>query len=103
MCWSVPCIPAWQWQWAKVAKDTGTPLIVPNAGAAGRDRFHVRAQHFPQLVLSNWQPGYAMGEVVAAKGHKNVVTITWHYAAATNRCAVSRKPSRRPEARWSRN
>jgi branched-chain amino acid transport system substrate-binding protein len=31
--------------------------------------------------FSNWQPGYAMGEVVAKKGHKKVVTITWKYAA----------------------
>jgi hypothetical protein len=31
--------------------------------------------------FSNWQPGYAMGEVAAKKGHKNAVTITWKYAA----------------------
>jgi branched-chain amino acid transport system substrate-binding protein len=31
--------------------------------------------------FSNWQPGYAMGEVMAKKGHKKVVTITWKYAA----------------------
>ena len=31
--------------------------------------------------FTNWQPGYAMGEAMAKKGHKNVVTITWKYAA----------------------
>ncbi|HEV8690065.1 MAG TPA: ABC transporter substrate-binding protein, partial [Ideonella sp.] len=31
--------------------------------------------------FSNWQPGHAMGEVMAKRGHKNVVTITWKYAA----------------------
>src|SRR5690606_34277980 len=31
--------------------------------------------------FSNWQPGYAMGPVAAAKGHKTAVTITWKYAA----------------------
>jgi branched-chain amino acid transport system substrate-binding protein len=31
--------------------------------------------------FSNWQPGYAMGEVAAKKGLKKVVTITWKYAA----------------------
>ena len=31
--------------------------------------------------FSNWQPGYAMGNVLAAKGLKKVVTITWKYAA----------------------
>jgi branched-chain amino acid transport system substrate-binding protein len=31
--------------------------------------------------FSNWQPGYAMGEVMAKKGIKKVATITWKYAA----------------------
>jgi branched-chain amino acid transport system substrate-binding protein len=65
---------------AKVAKDNDTLLIIPNAGAAavtgamcGRNIF--------RSSFSNWQPGYAMGEVVAKRGHKKVVTITWKYAA----------------------
>ena len=65
---------------AKVAKESGTILIVPNAGAdavtgamCGPNIFRGR--------FSNWQPGHAMGEVVAKKGHKNVVTMTWKYAA----------------------
>jgi branched-chain amino acid transport system substrate-binding protein len=39
------------------------------------------AQNIFRSSFSNWQPGYAMGEVVAKRGHKNVVTITWKYAA----------------------
>jgi branched-chain amino acid transport system substrate-binding protein len=39
------------------------------------------ANHIFRSSFSNWQPGYAMGEVVAKKGHKKVVTITWKYAA----------------------
>jgi branched-chain amino acid transport system substrate-binding protein len=31
--------------------------------------------------FSNWQPGYAMGDVAAKKGMKKAVTITWKYAA----------------------
>ncbi len=65
---------------AKVAKDTGTLLIVPNAGAD----IVTGAMCAPNIFrssFSNWQPGYAMGEVVAKKGHKKVVTITWKYAA----------------------
>jgi len=31
--------------------------------------------------FSNWQPGYAMGDVAAKKGHKTAVTITHKYAA----------------------
>ncbi|MEO8136362.1 MAG: ABC transporter substrate-binding protein, partial [Betaproteobacteria bacterium] len=65
---------------AKVAKDTGTLLIVPNAGADAVTGPMCAANIF-RSSFSNWQPGYAMGEVVAQKGHKKVVTITWKYAA----------------------
>jgi branched-chain amino acid transport system substrate-binding protein len=65
---------------AKVAKDTGTLLFVPNAGADAVTG-PMCAPNIFRSSFSNWQPGYAMGEVVAKKGHKNVVTITWKYAA----------------------
>ena len=65
---------------AKVAKDSGTLLIVPNAGADAVTGA-MCAPHIFRSSFSNWQPGYAMGEVVAKKGHKKVVTITWKYAA----------------------
>lgn len=65
---------------AKAAKESGTLLIVPNAGAdvvTGP----MCAPNIFRSSFSNWQPGYAMGEVAAKKGHKKVVTITWKYAA----------------------
>ncbi len=65
---------------AKVARDSGTMLIVPNAGADAVTG-PMCAQHIFRSSFSNWQPGYAMGEVMAKKGHKKVVTITWKYAA----------------------
>ena len=65
---------------AKVAKDSGTLLIVPNAGA-GAVTGAMCSPNIFRSSFSNWQPGYAMGEVVAKKGHKRVVTITWKYAA----------------------
>ena len=65
---------------AKVAKDTGTVLIVPNAGADAVTGAMCAPNIF-RSSFSNWQPGYAMGEVVAKKGAKKVVTITWKYAA----------------------
>ena len=65
---------------AKVAKDTGTFLIVPNAGADAVTG-PMCAPNIFRSSFSNWQPGYAMGEVIAKKGHKKVVTITWKYAA----------------------
>ena len=65
---------------AKVAKDSGTLLIVPNAGADAVTGAMCAPNIF-RSSFSNWQPGYAMGEVMAKKGHKKVVTITWKYAA----------------------
>ena len=65
---------------ARVAKESGTILIVPNAGA-GAVTGPMCAPNIFRSSFSNWQPGYAMGEVVGKKGHKKVVTITWKYAA----------------------
>jgi branched-chain amino acid transport system substrate-binding protein len=65
---------------ARVAKESGTLLIVPNAGAAAVTG-PMCAPNIFRSSFSNYQPGYAMGEVVAKKGHKRVVTITWKYAA----------------------
>jgi branched-chain amino acid transport system substrate-binding protein len=65
---------------AKVAKDSNILLIVPNAGADAVTGGMCGPNIF-RSSFSNWQPGYAMGEAVAKRGHKNVVTITWKYAA----------------------
>jgi branched-chain amino acid transport system substrate-binding protein len=65
---------------ARVARESGTLLIVPNAGADAVTG-PMCAKNIFRSSFSNWQPGYAMGEAVAKKGHKKVVTITWKYAA----------------------
>ncbi|WP_077034964.1 ABC transporter substrate-binding protein [Pelomonas sp. KK5] len=65
---------------AKAAKESGTLLIVPNAGADAVTG-PMCAPNIFRSSFSNWQPGYAMGEVMAKKGLKKVVTITWKYAA----------------------
>jgi branched-chain amino acid transport system substrate-binding protein len=65
---------------AKVAKDTGTLLIVPNAGADAVTGAMCAPNIF-RSSFSNWQPGFAMGEVMAKKGIKTAVSITWKYAA----------------------
>jgi branched-chain amino acid transport system substrate-binding protein len=65
---------------ARVAKESGTLLIVPNAGAAAVTG-PMCAPNIFRSSFSNYQPGYAMGEVVAKKGLKNIVTISWRYAA----------------------
>lgn len=65
---------------AKAAKDSGTILIVPNAGAVAITGAMCAPNIF-RSSFSNWQPAYAMGDVVAKKGLKTAVTITWKYAA----------------------
>jgi branched-chain amino acid transport system substrate-binding protein len=65
---------------AKSAKESGTLLIVPNAGADAVTGA-MCAQNIFRSSFSNWQPGYAMGQAMAAKGHKTAVSITWKYAA----------------------
>jgi branched-chain amino acid transport system substrate-binding protein len=65
---------------AKVAKDTNTLLIVPNAGARAVTG-PMCAPNIFRASFSNWQPGFAMGKVAGERGAKKVVTITWKYAA----------------------
>ena len=65
---------------AKVAKDTNTLLVIPNAGAEAVTG-PMCAPNIFRSSFSNWQPGFAMGKVAGERGAKNVVTITWKYAA----------------------
>jgi branched-chain amino acid transport system substrate-binding protein len=65
---------------AKVAKDTNTLLVIPNAGAEDVTG-PMCAPNIFRSSFSNWQPGYAMGVVAAERGAKKVMTITWKYAA----------------------
>lgn len=64
----------------KVARDTGTPLIIPNAGqneATGP----MCAGHIFRTSFSNWQVCQPMGKVMYDEGRRRVATITWRYAA----------------------
>ncbi|HSC22571.1 MAG TPA: ABC transporter substrate-binding protein [Casimicrobiaceae bacterium] len=65
---------------AKVARDTNTLLVIPNAGAEAVTG-PMCAPNIFRSSFSNWQPGYAMGTVAGERGAKKVVTITWKYAA----------------------
>ncbi len=65
---------------AKVAKDTNTMLLIPNAGARAVTG-PMCAPNIFRASFSNWQPGYGMGKVAAERGAKRIVTITWKYAA----------------------
>lgn len=66
---------------AKVAKDSDTLLIVPNAGADAITG-PLCAPNIFRSSFSNWQPAYAMGVVAADRqDHKTAVTVSWKYAA----------------------
>jgi branched-chain amino acid transport system substrate-binding protein len=64
----------------KVARDTGTMLVIPNAGAEAATGA-LCAPNIFRTSFSNWQPAFPMGKVVAERGLKSAVTLTWQYAA----------------------
>lgn len=65
---------------ANVAKRSGTLMINPNGGADAVTGSMCAVNIF-RSSFSNWQPGFAIGQAMAAKGHKTAATITWKYAA----------------------
>jgi branched-chain amino acid transport system substrate-binding protein len=72
---------------AKAAKDSGTMLIIPNAGADAITG-PMCAPNIFRSSFSNWQSAFAMGEVVAKQGKKTAVSITWKYAAGDEMAAA---------------
>jgi branched-chain amino acid transport system substrate-binding protein len=65
---------------AKIARDTNTLMIDPNAGADDITG-PLCAPNIFRTSFSNSQPGVAMGKVMAEQKKKTAVTITWKYAA----------------------
>ena len=65
---------------AKVARDNGTLLVIPNAGANAATGSQC-AQNIFRTSFSNWQPAHPMGKVMYDRGHRKVVTLTWKYGA----------------------
>jgi len=64
----------------KIAKETGVLHIIPNAGlniATGP----LCAPNIFRTSFANSQTSYPMGKVLADRKVRNVVTITWKYAA----------------------
>jgi branched-chain amino acid transport system substrate-binding protein len=64
----------------KIARETNTLLLIPNAGADDATRAMCAPNIF-RTSFSNWQPCYPMGKVMADAGAKRAITITWKYAA----------------------
>src|SRR5688500_19100368 len=62
----------------KIAKETNTLLIIPNAGldaATGA----LCAPNIFRTSFSNWQPSFTMGKVLSVRGIRNVVSLVWDY------------------------
>ena len=74
---------------AKVARDTDTLMIVPNAGAADITGTMCAPNVF-RSSFSNWQPGYAVGKVMGER-HKTAVAVAWKYAAGDESIAGFRE------------
>ena len=75
---------------AKAARDSNTVLIVPNAGADAVTG-PMCAPNIFRSSFSNWQSAYAMGVVMAKRGHKRAVSLTWKYAAGDEMVAAFRE------------
>jgi len=72
---------------ARAVKESGTLLIVPNAGADAVTGPMCSPNIF-RSSFSNWQSAYAAGDVVAKQGKKKAITITWKYAAGDEMAAA---------------
>jgi len=64
----------------KVAKESGTLMLIPNAGAAAATGALCTPNVF-RTSFSNWQPIHPLGKVMAERGHRKAFFITWKYAA----------------------
>ena len=66
----------------KVARETGVPLIIPNAGfnaATGP----LCAPNIFRTSFTSWQTAYPMGQVAVDRGYQNIVTLAWRYGFGT--------------------
>jgi len=64
----------------KVARDTNSLLVIPNAGANDATGPQCAPNIF-RTSFSNWQTTFPAGKVLIDDGKKNVATITWRYTA----------------------
>src|SRR3954466_9992002 len=64
----------------KVARESGVLNLIPNAGVHAATRALCAPNVF-RTSFTNSQPTLALGKVMADKGHKKAVWITWKYAA----------------------
>jgi branched-chain amino acid transport system substrate-binding protein len=65
---------------AKIARETGIPTLIPNAGADVLTRAQC-AKNIFRTSFGNGQVGLATGKAMIDAGIKSAVTFTWDYAA----------------------
>ena len=70
----------------KVAKESATLMLIPNAGADAATGVLCASNVF-RTSFSNWQPVHPLGKVMVDKGHKKAAFITWKYAAGEESAA----------------
>jgi branched-chain amino acid transport system substrate-binding protein len=63
----------------KIARDTGTLLIIPNAGVNAATG-GLCAPNIFRTSFSSWQTSYPLGKLMVDRGHQNIVTIAWKYS-----------------------
>jgi branched-chain amino acid transport system substrate-binding protein len=64
----------------KISRETGVLHIIPNAGSDAATGA-LCAPNIFRTSFTNWQPAYPMGKVLADRGIKKVVNLTWKYGA----------------------
>ena len=74
----------------KVAQETGSLVIIPNAGANAATGAMCAPNVF-RTSFSNWQPTHPLGRIMIKDGHKKSVFITWKYGAGEEALASFRE------------
>jgi branched-chain amino acid transport system substrate-binding protein len=74
----------------KVARESGTLMLIPNAGADAATG-PLCARNVFRTSFTNWQPVHPLGKVMAERGHRTAVFITWKYAAGEESLASFRE------------
>jgi branched-chain amino acid transport system substrate-binding protein len=63
---------------AEIARESGTVLVIPGAGADAITGVMCAPNIF-RTSFTNWQLAYPMGKLLANRGIRKVVSLTWNY------------------------
>ena len=70
----------------RVVKESGTLLLIPNAGADAATGALCAPNVF-RTSFTNWQPVHPLGRIMAERGQKRAVFISWKYQAGEESAA----------------